>query len=111
MLGSLMLLIPEASSDRLNSLGLLHFGFLALLLGAILSTIAPGGSCMLSTHGDQFIANHVPAILVQHDGCVRVTYLGTPAPYTGRKVLHVDLPESLQSLSMRCHLLSGALHP
>ena len=57
------------------------------------------------------IAKIVHDILVQHDGCVYVANLGTPAPYTGRKVLHVDLSESLQSLSMRCHLLSGALHP
>ena len=106
-----MLLIPEASSDKLNSLGLLLFGFPAPLQGAILSTTAPGGSCMLSTHGGQFIANHVLATSVQHDGCVHVTYLGIHAPYTGQKGSHVDLSENLHELSMLCHHLSGAPRP
>ena len=84
-----MLLIPGASSDKLNCQGLLPFGFLAQLRGATLSTTAPGGNCMLSTHGAQSIASYVHATLVLHDGFVFVKFLGTLAPYTGLKGLHV----------------------
>ena len=111
MLGSWMLPIPGASSGMLNHQGFLFSGYLAHLRDAPLHTIAPGGSCMLSTHGGQFIAKHVLATSVQHDGCVHVTYLGTHAPYTGQKGSHVDLSENLEQLSMLCHHLSGALRP
>ena len=51
---------------------------------------------MLSTHGAQSIASYVLATLVQHDGCVLVTYLGTPVPHTGQKGLHAVLTENPQ---------------
>ena len=66
---------------------------------------------MLSTHGAQSIASYVLATLAQHDGCVLVTYLGTPVPHTGQKGLHAVLTDNPPRLSMLCHPLSGAPRP
>ena len=86
MLGSWMLLKPGASSDMLNRQGLLPFGSLAHLQGAISRTTAPRDNCMLNIHGDQFTASYVRATLVLLDGYVSVKSLGTPAPYIEQMV-------------------------
>ena len=97
MLGSWMLPIPGASSGMLSRQGLLPFGYLVHLRGAPLHTVAPGGNCMLNTHGVQFTASCVRATLLLHDGFVSAKFLGTPAPYTGQRALHAAPTEDPQA--------------